>query len=316
MELDVSGHLAGHVLDGRHPPQHLLHGERQQRSGRRTALASWSGWREQLVHAAADDVAGGLVPADQDQQRLIDDDASSSRSPSISAWTSVPIRSSDCVVPPALLGHGRDVLGVLHGSQGGPVHGRGVGRPQCLQHVVGPPQEVVAVLGGHPEHVADHDHGQRGGDVPDEVGATRLADPIDDGVADRSDAVLALADARGVNPSLTSRRRRTCSGASVSIIIGRASLSGRIPPALEKVSGSLEISLMSAYRVIPHTPDGLVEVGRRVLAHPGERREGVAAVERAVGQADGQLGGRSWSWRSFVVVRPRRVGGICQSVVR
>ena len=50
----------------------------------------------------------------------------------------------------------------------------------------------------------------------------------------------------GVKPSLTRRRRRTCSGASVSIIIGRASLSGRIPPALEKVSGSFEISLMSA----------------------------------------------------------------------
>ena len=60
---------------------------------------------------------------------------------------------------------------------------------------------------------------------------------------------------RGVNPSLTSRRRRTCSGASVSIIMGRASLSGRMPPALEKVSGSFEISLMSAYRVMPHTPE-------------------------------------------------------------
>ena len=35
-------------------------------------------------------------------------------------------------------------------------------------------------------------------------------------------------------------------GASVSIIIGSASLSGRMPPALEKVSGSFEISLMSA----------------------------------------------------------------------
>ena len=51
---------------------------------------------------------------------------------------------------------------------------------------------------------------------------------------------------RGVKPSLTRRRRRTCSGASVSIIMGSASLSGRMPPALEKVSGSFEISLMSA----------------------------------------------------------------------
>ena len=58
----------------------------------------------------------------------------------------------------------------------------------------------------------------------------------------------------GVNPPLTSRRRLTCSGASVSIIMGRGNPSGRMPPALEKVSGSFEISLMSAYRVIPHTP--------------------------------------------------------------
>ena len=50
----------------------------------------------------------------------------------------------------------------------------------------------------------------------------------------------------GVKPSLTSRRRRTCSGASKSIIIGSAGLSGRIPPALENVSGSFEISLTSA----------------------------------------------------------------------
>ena len=49
----------------------------------------------------------------------------------------------------------------------------------------------------------------------------------------------------GVNPSLTSRRRRTCSGASVSIIMGSGKPSGRIPPALEKVSGSFEISRMS-----------------------------------------------------------------------
>ncbi len=51
---------------------------------------------------------------------------------------------------------------------------------------------------------------------------------------------------RGVKPSLTSRRRRKCSGASVSIIMGRGNPSGRIPPALEKVSGSFEISLTSA----------------------------------------------------------------------
>jgi hypothetical protein len=58
----------------------------------------------------------------------------------------------------------------------------------------------------------------------------------------------------GVNPSLTSRRRRKCSGASMSIIMGRGPESGRMPPAFENVSGSLAISLMSAWRVMPQTP--------------------------------------------------------------
>ena len=51
---------------------------------------------------------------------------------------------------------------------------------------------------------------------------------------------------RGVNPAETSRRRRTCSGASNSIIIGSGGNFGRIPLALEKVAVSVETALMSA----------------------------------------------------------------------
>jgi hypothetical protein len=40
-----------------------------------------------------------------------------------------------------------------------------------------------------------------------------------------------------VNPALTSLRRNTCAGSSMSIIIGMAGWSGRIPPALENNSG-------------------------------------------------------------------------------
>ncbi len=50
----------------------------------------------------------------------------------------------------------------------------------------------------------------------------------------------------GVKPSDTSRRRRTCSGASKSIIIGRGGYLGRMPPALEKDSVSTEAALTAA----------------------------------------------------------------------
>ena len=50
----------------------------------------------------------------------------------------------------------------------------------------------------------------------------------------------------GVKPSETSRRRRTCSGASKSIIIGRGGNLGRMPPALENDSVSTEAALTAA----------------------------------------------------------------------
>jgi hypothetical protein len=51
---------------------------------------------------------------------------------------------------------------------------------------------------------------------------------------------------RGVKPALTSRRRRTCSGASKSIIIGIAGNFGRTPPALEKVAVSVPAAFTSS----------------------------------------------------------------------
>ena len=58
----------------------------------------------------------------------------------------------------------------------------------------------------------------------------------------------------GVNPADTRRRRSTWAGASMSIIIGSAPWFGRIPPALEKVWGSFEMSLMSRCLVMPQIP--------------------------------------------------------------
>ena len=49
----------------------------------------------------------------------------------------------------------------------------GVGRALRLEHVVGPPEQLVAVLGRDAEHVADHDDGQRRRDVVHEVALPR-----------------------------------------------------------------------------------------------------------------------------------------------
>ncbi len=50
---------------------------------------------------------------------------------------------------------------------------------------------------------------------------------------------------RGVKPALTNRRRRTCSGASKSIIIGSGGNFGRMPPAFEKTAVSVDAALTS-----------------------------------------------------------------------
>ena len=96
---------------------------------------------------------------------------------------------------------------------------------------------------------------------------------------------------RGVNPSLTSRRRRTCSGASKSIIIGSGVALGSDAAGVGEGLGVLgDLLDVGVAGDAPH-PGRLVEVGGCLAAHPGERREGVAAVEGAVGQADVQVGG-------------------------
>ena len=58
----------------------------------------------------------------------------------------------------------------------------------------------------------------------------------------------------GVKPADTSRLRSWWSGASMSIIIGRGPMSGRIPPPLMKSMGFFEMSLMSRCLVMPQMP--------------------------------------------------------------
>ena len=51
---------------------------------------------------------------------------------------------------------------------------------------------------------------------------------------------------RGVNPRLTSLRRFQWAGSSMSIIMGRGPLSGRMPPVLEKVDVSLDAAITAS----------------------------------------------------------------------
>ncbi len=60
-----------------------------------------------------------------------------------------------------------------------------------------------------------------------------------------ADARLRSRTAWGVNPALTSRRRRRCSGASMSIMYGSGVL-GRDPPVLEKLWGSCPMARTSS----------------------------------------------------------------------
>jgi hypothetical protein len=227
---------------------------------------------------------------------------SSSLSPSISAWTSVPA---------ALLGHRGDVLGILHGRHGGAFHERRIWRAQGLQHVVRPAQQGVPVLGGHAQHVADHDHGQRSGDVVDEVGRALFAHPVDDGIADGADALFALADAFG-GEALADQ-------ATAAHVFGGIEVDhhwqgvgvGPDTPGAGEGLGVFGDLLDIGVAGDPPDAGRLVEVGRGLGPHPGERRKRVTSVEGAVGQSDVQVGWRGDRHASTpysVVPRPRASG--------
>ncbi len=131
---------------------------------------------QQLLHAPADDVAGRLVAADQDQQGLVDERLVVER---VAVYLGMAEHADEVVAVATgspVLEDRMDVLGVLDERVGRVEHGVGVGGALALEHVVGPPQQVVAVVGRHAEHVADHDDGQRRRDVAHEVAATCCAD--------------------------------------------------------------------------------------------------------------------------------------------
>jgi hypothetical protein len=67
---------------------------------------------------------------------------------------------------------------------------------QRSQHVVRPPQQLVAVGGRDAQHVADHHHRERSREIAHEVALTVLAHAVDEIVTDLGDVV-----ARRAHPS-------------------------------------------------------------------------------------------------------------------
>ena len=216
-------------------------------AGSSTSARRWSGCAQQLLHAAADHVPCGLVAADEDQQRLVEHF----------------VVGQPVAVDLGVHEHAHQVVGRRRLPRGDRAawrtrcirHGcrRGdellLGRVAALRahHVVRPAQQVVAVLGRHAEHVADHDHRQRRGEVAHEVALAPLAHPIDERVARcRGAPPRCRARGVGVKPRLTSLRRFQCAGSSMSIIIGSGPESGRMPPAFENVDGSFDAASTAA----------------------------------------------------------------------
>ena len=129
---------AGHVLDRRDPAQHLLHCTRHQPGGVSGQLRHLVGVGEELLHAAADDMAGRLVAPDQDEQRLVDERPVVQR---VAVDLGVAQHADEVVAVagcPPILEHGMDVVRVLREGVGRVDHGVGVGRALALEHVVGP----------------------------------------------------------------------------------------------------------------------------------------------------------------------------------
>ena len=145
--------------------------------------------------------------------------------------------------------------------------------------------------GGTPQHVADHDQGQRGGKVMAEIALTPFRERVDEVVAGHANARCRGADPRRVNAPLTSRRRFRCAGASMSIIHGSGPDPGWVPPALEKTSGSPSTARTASCVAMAQYPLDSSKMHGRVLAHPRIRLAGSVDVEVGIEQLDARRTG-------------------------
>ncbi len=254
------------------------------------SAASSSHWRpvgQELPGPAGDDVAGGLVAADQDQQRLVHQRVVVEP---VAVDLGVAQHAHE-VVSGLGLAVGDDRVGVLRVADEG-LGGRADATPvagEGGEHGVAPRQELVPVLGGHAQVVADHDQRQRGGDVPDEVALAALGHPVDDLVADLADLVGALADPSGGEALVDELAPPQVLGVvhvdhhRDGVGVGPDPLGvgerGRV------LGDGLEVGVAADAPLLAVPVDG------GVGPHPGEGLVGVAAPERTAHEVDVVSGG-------------------------
>ncbi len=173
-ELDVGRGDARHVLDRRHPPQHLFDRRVEQRTIVEQRFPTLT-LGQQLVHAATDHMAGGLVAADEDQQRL-DHDLF------VIEPVAVDLRGRE---------HGHEIVGRLLSPSGDDldrvlvVAGRRrhhVGQQlvvrctEAAKEIVAPAQELLTIRRFDTQGVADDDQGQPGRDIPHQIARASFGD--------------------------------------------------------------------------------------------------------------------------------------------
>ena len=167
---------AVHVLDRRHPAQHLLDGDRDPAADRRASARIWSGLRHSASQPPAQHVARRLVAADQDQQSLLQQvvvrEASRRRSRPRRARSSG--RRAASRADRRRRGGCRPRTRRTRAPPRQPL--RASRSPRC-RAISSSDQRcsIAAILRLDAEQVADQDHRQRRRDLRDEVAASLAA---------------------------------------------------------------------------------------------------------------------------------------------
>src|SRR5262249_19753697 len=151
------------------------------RPGSASRRSPWAGGaRTAGIPPEGDEGRGGPPPADEDQQRLVDE-GELVEPVAIDLGVHEDAGQVAVRAGPAPVGqHALHVARVLGKGLGRGLEAGRVGGALRPEHVLGPSQQVGAVFTGHAEHVADHVEWQRGGDVPDEVAPPAPAHLVDD----------------------------------------------------------------------------------------------------------------------------------------
>ena len=244
-ELGVVRDRAAHVLDRADPAQHLLDRDRDLAPDRRRGSLPLVGVQQQLLHAAADDVAGGLVAADEDQQRLVQDVVGrrgGRRRPRRARARSSGRRSGrpGAARPRACRTSVYSVHGVHRADElllgrAAALRARPCRRTSAAGRR-GPRARRRACRRSGPSAAARRCRATKSHSPRSQTGSMIASHDC------RGSRPRCRAPGCGVKPRFTSLRRFQCSGSSMSIIIGIGPLSGRMPPAFENVVGSFDVA--------------------------------------------------------------------------